>query len=348
MMSTTGRRPVIAAPTATPVNPASEIGVSMTRDFPNSSTSPDKTLNGVPASATSSPIRHTRGSRRISSASASRTASPSVNSRTATSGINVLLDLIQAGVSCLRGKLDGSIDFGFGLRLNPVKLSFVGEFLADDPLGKQFDWIALGHPTLLLLFGAIIFAIYVSDVMAAIPVRIAQQKCRPFPRTHPIHEAACDRVHAPDILPIHTLRGNSECPRSRQNIARRRFRKMRVFVVHIIFANVDERKIPESRQIHYFVQEALAKRPFAEKTDGDLLRAEGFCGERRSRGDTYASSYDRIRSKVAALRVGNVHRTTFALAVARFLAQQFGKHPVRRRAFRQAMPVAAVRARNVI
>ena len=31
MMSTTGRRPVIAAPTAIPVKPASEIGVSSTR-----------------------------------------------------------------------------------------------------------------------------------------------------------------------------------------------------------------------------------------------------------------------------------------------------------------------------
>src|ERR1700674_1392822 len=136
MMSTTGRRPVIAAPTATPVNPASEIGVSMTRDFPNSSTSPDKTLNGVPASATSSPMRHTRGSRRISSASASRTASPSVNSRTATSGINVLLDLVRAGISRLHGKLHGRVDLGLDLRLNPIELIFVREFLTDDPIGQ--------------------------------------------------------------------------------------------------------------------------------------------------------------------------------------------------------------------
>jgi len=38
-----------------PVKPASEIGVSITRSAPNSSTRPDSTLNGVPASATSSP-----------------------------------------------------------------------------------------------------------------------------------------------------------------------------------------------------------------------------------------------------------------------------------------------------
>src|ERR1035441_2335486 len=51
MMSTTGRRPVIAAPTAIPVNPASEIGVSSTRSLPNSSSKPERTLKGVPASA---------------------------------------------------------------------------------------------------------------------------------------------------------------------------------------------------------------------------------------------------------------------------------------------------------
>ena len=48
MMSTTGRMPVIAAPTPRPVMPASEIGESITRSVPNSSTSPDSTLNGVP------------------------------------------------------------------------------------------------------------------------------------------------------------------------------------------------------------------------------------------------------------------------------------------------------------
>src|SRR5438309_11324921 len=84
MMSTTGRIPAMAAPTASPVMPASEMGESMTRAGPNSSTRPDSTLNGVPASATSSPMMNTVGSRRISSASASRTACPNVISRVAT------------------------------------------------------------------------------------------------------------------------------------------------------------------------------------------------------------------------------------------------------------------------
>src|SRR6516162_6618815 len=82
MMSTTGRRPVIAAPTPRPVMPASEIGESRILSGPNSSTNPESTLNGVPASATSSPITNTVSSRRSSSARDSLTACAIVISRT--------------------------------------------------------------------------------------------------------------------------------------------------------------------------------------------------------------------------------------------------------------------------
>src|SRR5215471_13479233 len=81
MISTTGRIPVMAAPTPMPLMPASEIGESITRFLPNSCTNPESTLNGVPASATSSPMMKTVGSRRISSASASLMAWAKVISR---------------------------------------------------------------------------------------------------------------------------------------------------------------------------------------------------------------------------------------------------------------------------
>ena len=41
-------------------------------------------------------------------------------------------------------------------------------------------------------------------------------------------------------------------------------------------------------------------------------------------------------------------RAALALAVAGFLAEQLGEHAVERRALRQAMPVAAMRAGDVI
>src|SRR5579864_8427749 len=190
MISTTGRSPVIAAPTPMPVNPGSEIGVSMTRDFPNSSTIPDRTLNGVPASATSSPMMNTLGSRRISSDSASRTASAIVNSRTATSGIDILLHLIRARIRGLQSEGNRRVDFRLGLRLDFVELLLRREFLAQQPLAQHLDRIALGPPFLFFLLGAVVFAAHVADVVAVITVGVAQKKRGTFARARLLDHAA--------------------------------------------------------------------------------------------------------------------------------------------------------------
>ena len=75
MSSTTGRRPVIAAPTPMPTIVFSEIGVSRTRFSPNSSSSPLVTLKAPLKTPMSSPISITFSSRCISSRSASLSAS---------------------------------------------------------------------------------------------------------------------------------------------------------------------------------------------------------------------------------------------------------------------------------
>src|SRR5258708_10117976 len=181
MMSTTGRNPVIAAPTLTPVKPASEMGVSITRPAPNSSTSPDKTLNGVPASATSSPNMHTRESRRISSTSASRTACPNVSSRWATSGIHVLLRLFRTRVRSRHGELDGGFHFGSNFSLNTIQRGRISMLLFDQPVRQILDGIALSLPLLLFLFRAVIFAVDVAHAVSCVAVGIAPQERGPFP-----------------------------------------------------------------------------------------------------------------------------------------------------------------------
>ena len=73
--STTGRRPVIAAPTPMPTIVFSEIGVSRTRFSPNSSSRPAVTLKAPLKTPMSSPMRNTFSSRCISSRSAWLSAS---------------------------------------------------------------------------------------------------------------------------------------------------------------------------------------------------------------------------------------------------------------------------------
>src|SRR6188768_4224734 len=144
MMSTIGRKPVIAAPTPNPVKPASEIGVSMMRSLPNSSTRPVSTLKVVPASATSSPINTTVGSRRISSAIASLMASPNEISRVAAivSGIDVLVDLAGIGVRGVDGKLHRRVHLFDELGLHGVERGAIGEAIRHQPVAVQGDRIA--------------------------------------------------------------------------------------------------------------------------------------------------------------------------------------------------------------
>src|SRR5205814_582993 len=174
MMSTTGRSPVIAAPTAIPVKPASEIGVSRMRSLPNSSTMPVSTLYTVPASATSSPHRNTRESRRISSAIASRTASPNVSSRVAVivSGIDILVHLVGCRVRSRDRKLHGFIDLCLNFFLNGVQSRAIGDFFVHEPVGEQRDGVTLGLPHLFFLFRAVVLAVDVADMMSMETIRL--------------------------------------------------------------------------------------------------------------------------------------------------------------------------------
>src|SRR5215467_10722170 len=205
IMSITGRMPVMAAPTPTPVKPASEIGVSITRAVPNSSTRPDKTLKGVPASATSSPRTQTVLSRRISSASASRTAWPKVNSRTAASGIYVLLRFFGFGIRCGNRKIHRGLHFCADIGFNASQRSRVGQLLSQQPVRKELDGIAPGLPFLFFVLGAIVLPVDVSDVMTGIAVGVAKKKGGPLSLTSSIDEPDRHSMNGTRVLSIHAF-----------------------------------------------------------------------------------------------------------------------------------------------
>src|ERR1700733_2172743 len=215
MMSITGRMPVIAAPTAMPVNPASEIGVSSTRSAPNSSTRPVSTLNGWPASAMSSPRIKTLGSRRISSARASRMACASVSSRVATaspplvsgplfaSSIDILIHLVGAGIRSIERELHGAIDLSLHFVMNFVEGSAIGRTLRQQPLPHDAKGIAIGLPLLLFLFRAIVFAAHIADVVPVVSIGVHQQQGRTFACTGALHQLLGRCVHGAHILAVH-------------------------------------------------------------------------------------------------------------------------------------------------
>src|ERR1700688_3641568 len=216
IMSTTGRKPVIAAPTATPVNPASEIGVSTTRLAPNSSIKPERTLNGVPASATSSPRMQTRESRRISSASASRTACANVSSR---SGIDVLLHFVHRRIRRGDRELYRRLHDGTNARCNLIERCGIGIAAIDQPLREYENGIAIRLPEMFFLLGAVVFSIDVADVMPAVAISITLQKRRPSAGARAFHQPRSNFMHGAHILPVNARGFNAKCGSAAENCA---------------------------------------------------------------------------------------------------------------------------------
>src|SRR5271170_3269598 len=318
MMSTMGRRPVIAAPTAIPVKPASEIGVSSTRSVPNSSTNPERTLNGVPASATSSPKMQTWESRRISSASASRTACANVSSR---SGIDVLLHFVDVWIRRGNCELYSCFHNGANLRSNSIEGCGVRIALLEQPFRQNFNRVAVRLPVLLLLLGAIVFAIDVAHVMSAVAVSITLKECRPGSGARALHESGCDLMHGAHILSVDARGLDTESGGAAENGAGRGFGVVGVFVVQIVLANVDHGQLPQLRQVHHFVERSLAERAFSEEADSNAIRAQSLGGESRSRGNAYAAADNGVGPEVAGGGIGDVHRSALAAAIARFFTQ---------------------------
>src|SRR5712692_9491158 len=352
MMSTTGRMPVIAAPTASPVMPASEIGESSTRSGPNSSTSPDMTLNGVPASATSSPTMKTRSSRRSSSASASLTACAIVISRVvagaSTLGVDIVRHLARIREGRVEREPDALLDLGARLVLDRLQADVVGQPVLEQPAAQPRKGVALAPPEGLLVLRAVVRPIDVADVVAVVAIGVAEQERRALASPRPLDEAGRDRVDGADVLAVDVDRVDAERARPLEDLAGLRLRVVRVLVVEIGLAGVDHRQRPEGGHVHHLVEQPLAERALAEEADGDLVGAAALRREGGAGGDPGRAAHDRVRAEVAVRVVGDVHRAALALAVAGLLAEQLGEHPGDVGALGQAVAVAAVGARDVV
>src|SRR5579875_472795 len=140
-ISQIGRIPAIAAPTAAPTKPASEMGVSRTRSGPKRSSNPRVEPKAL--SATSSPRIKVLGSRSISSLSAARIACKKVscaidvaptNRETRTSLLldpQILAGFGRLGHRALAGELDCGLDLVASLPGDTL------EFLALDQSGAE-------------------------------------------------------------------------------------------------------------------------------------------------------------------------------------------------------------------
>src|SRR5919106_39389 len=352
MMSTMGRIPVIAAPTPIPEMPASEIGESITRSGPNSWTRPESTLNGVPASATCSPIRNTRSSRRISSAIASLTASAMVSSRPAVAstafstrlGVDMTIDLRRVRIGSLEREALALLDLGGHAPVEGLQTNLVGVAQCAHPRGEHSKRIPRRTPLFLFLLRPVVRPIDVPDVMTEEPVRPTLDERGAIAGARPPDRSVGRGAHLDHVLPVQGLSGDPEGSRSRRDLAGRRLPVMRVLVVEDVLAHVDHRELPQRRHVHDLVEHALTERSLAEEARGDTVGALQLGGHRGAGRDAGAAGDDGVGAEVAGLGIGDVHRAAFAVAVARLLAEELGEHPIDGGALRETVTVTAVGA----
>src|SRR5438552_19157249 len=119
--------------------------------------------------------------------------------------------------------------------------------------------------------------------MAVESVRIALQERGAGALTDLIDDLFCSGVNFSDVLPIHYLALDAETSSSRDHVTGKRFGVVRIFVVEVVFANVDHRKLPKSCHVHDFVEQALPHRSITKEANGNLVRLQSLRRKRGSR-----------------------------------------------------------------
>src|SRR5260370_39842912 len=101
---------------------------------------------------------------------------------------------------------------------------------------------------------------------------------------------------------------NTKAFRPAAHLARRRLRKVGVFIIEVILADIDHRQLPQRSHIHGLVEHSLAKRPIAEETNRYLITAAHFAPHGSS-GSKGGSNLTQIGSaQLATSQVRRMHR----------------------------------------
>src|ERR1700733_2126272 len=161
---------------------------------------------------------------------------------------------------------------------------------------------------MLFLFGAVVFAIDVTDVMSAVAVGVALKKRGAFTRSCALYKSHCNFIHRTHILTIDACSLNSKSRSAAENRSGSRFLEVSVLVVLIVLANVNHGQLPQLRQIHNLVERSLSERAFAEEANRDTISPESLGCKSRTGSDAHASANNCVRAQVTRGGIGNVHR----------------------------------------
>ena len=116
----------------------------------------------------------------------------------------------------------------------------------------------------------------------------------------------------------------------------------------VVLADEDDRELPGRGEVHPLMGRALAGGPVPEEGDHGPPASPQRRGEPGPAGVRDACADDAVAAEDVEREVGDVHRATEALAVARALAEHLRHHPAQVGTGRDQVPVRAVVADEVV
>src|SRR5713226_9811932 len=123
-------------------------------------------------------------------------------------------------------------------------------------------------------------------------------------------------------------------------------RERRELGVAVVFADEDNRQLPQTRDVQRFMKSPSLTGAIAKKNDGDLSLAfflRRKCGTERERN---SAAHDSRRRDKACIHCDDMHRATFAGAVARRAAGDLRHEAIDVRAFGNSVAVRSMAAKN--
>src|SRR5258705_11864788 len=104
-------------------------------------------------------------------------------------------------------------------------------------------------------------------MVAVIPVGVAEEEGGSAARSTSFDSRVRGPIDRLDVLSVDRLGIYPERRRPRDYLSGCRLGIMRVLVIQVVLADVDDRQQPELCEIHFLVEHTLAERAFAAKAD---------------------------------------------------------------------------------
>src|SRR5512140_323055 len=331
-ISTTGRIPMCDAPAAAPTNPASEIGVSITRCSPYLAINPSVTLNAPPYAPMSSPMQKTSLSRSISSKSASRIASRYVISaieRPPSGSALVLLDRganaraipqwldhRRVGVHAdqrvrrlrsrrLLREIRRRIDFGAHARVDGVELFLLHLQLLEKDAHVPVDRIVLLLPLVDLARRNVRLVVVLRVPLATVRHELDQRDTLATPRA--IDRLASHIVRREHIVAVGANAGNAVRHRLVLELLDGALLRVRRRVgIAVVLDDHDEWASLHGGEVDPLVERAGGRRPVTHVHESHALLAAHLEGERHARHHRHHVAEMRDLADEAAHRVSEV------------------------------------------